>query len=308
MFRILSFKRPSNLIDTNSVDRINKIYENENLSKTSKKQIVNILLGLMEKKFKKKSDCKLFMTKEEAQYYVDTYGGKVGELSYYYDIPDDESEGYLFATGNREERVIYTVVQTKERELVNGFLPIKEMIYDIQRYKLYNMFKKCKANDIEVHGIKTDCVLVKRSDMYRLWQVFEKDIDDNSIGKYKLEFEKSLFGEKLVLAENQKDSEKLRKIEIQEIELKNEYDKEEVAQVNLENNRLIYLASDAGCGKSTACCQGFEKSSVLFVSPFNKQCIELQKEGFKAITVHTFFGRGLIAIITLHPMIGQVLN
>jgi len=110
LFKILSFKRPSNLIDTNSVDRINKIYENENLSKTSKKQIVNILLGLMEKKFKKKSDCKLFMTKEEAQYYVDTYGGKVGELSYYYDIPDDESEGYLFATGNREERVIYTVV------------------------------------------------------------------------------------------------------------------------------------------------------------------------------------------------------
>ena len=155
------------------------------------------------------------------------------------------------------------------------------------------MFKKCKANDIEVHGIKTDCVLVKRSDMYRLWQVFEKDIDDNSIGKYKLEFEKSLFGEKLVLEENQNDSEKLCKIEIQEIELKNEYDKEEVAQVNLENNRLIYLASDAGCGKSTACCQGFEKSSILFVSPFNKQCIELMKDGYKAITVHTFFGRGV---------------
>ena len=122
-------KRPSNLIDTHSGDKIKKIYENENLSKTSKKQIINILLGLMEKKFKKKNDCNLFMTKEEAQYYVDTYGGKVGELSYYHDIPDEESEGYLFATGNKEERVIYTVVQSKEKELVNWFLGIKEAIF-----------------------------------------------------------------------------------------------------------------------------------------------------------------------------------
>ena len=120
LFEVLSFKRPSNLVDTHSGDKIKKIYENENLSKTSKKQIINILLGLMEKKFKKKNDCKLFMTKEEAQYYVDTYGGKVGELSYYHDIPDEESEGYLFATGNKEERIIYTIVQSKEKELVNG--------------------------------------------------------------------------------------------------------------------------------------------------------------------------------------------
>ena len=56
---------------------------------------------------------------------------------------------------------------------------------------------------------------------------------------------------------------------------------------------MIYLANHAGAGKSTACCQGFEKGSVLFVSPFNKQCIELQKEGFKAVTVNTFFGRGV---------------
>ena len=43
----------------------------------------------MEKKFRRKNDCKLFMTKEEGQYYIDTYGGKLGELSYYEDIPDD---------------------------------------------------------------------------------------------------------------------------------------------------------------------------------------------------------------------------
>ena len=111
----------------------------------------------------------------------------MGELSFYDDIPDELSQNCLFATGNQEEKVIYTVVQSKERELVNGFLPIKEMIYDIQKYKLYKMYQKCKANGIEVYGIKTDCVLVKRSDARELYNVFEKDLND-SIGKYKIEF------------------------------------------------------------------------------------------------------------------------
>ena len=36
LFEILSFKRPSNLIDTDSEERIKKIYDNKELSKTSK--------------------------------------------------------------------------------------------------------------------------------------------------------------------------------------------------------------------------------------------------------------------------------
>ena len=150
----------------------------------------------------------------------------MGERSYYDDIPDVESEGWLFATGNQEERVIYTVVQSKERELVNGFLPIKEMIYDIQKYKLYKMYQKCQANDIEVHGIKTDCVLVKKSDAGKLYNIFEKDLNDN-IGKYKIELGKTLFGEKLVLEENQNDSEQLMRVDFQELQIQDEYDKEE---------------------------------------------------------------------------------
>ena len=91
------------------------------------------------------------------------------------------------------------------------------MIYDIQRYKLYNMFKKCKANNIEVHGIKTDCVLVKRSNLRKLYDTFQKDIDNDTIGKYKIEFDKNLFGERLVLEENKNDSEDLCKVEIKDI-------------------------------------------------------------------------------------------
>ena len=288
LFEILSFKRPSNLIDTHSEKKIKEIYENKDLSKTSKKQIINILLGIMEKKYTKKNKCHCFLTKEEAQYYIETYGGVLGELTYFEDTPDG-----LFAVGNQEERIIYTVVQSKEKELINGFLPIKEMIYDIQRYKLYQMYTKCRAHNIQVYGIKTDCVLVRESDAQKLYEVFEADLNDD-IGKYKIELGKSLFGEKLTLDENENDCDKLLKVDTKEIQILNEYDKEELARINHENNRLIILGKHAGCGKSTACCQGFEdKSSVLFVSPFNKQCIELQKDGYKAITVNSFFGKGV---------------
>ena len=231
LFEILSFKRPSNLLETHSKDKIQKLYDTKHLSKDSKKQIINVLLGLMEKKVNKKSNCKLFLTKEEAQYYIDEYGGKLGHLSHYVDIPDDESEGCLFATGNQKEEIIYSVVLQKDKELVDGFLPIKEMIYDIQRYKLYKMFRKCKAHNIEVHGIKTDCVLVKASDDYHLWSAFEKDLGDN-IGQYKLEHGKSLFGERLRLQENENESELLTKMETQELVLRDEYDRDEIGRLN----------------------------------------------------------------------------
>ena len=107
-------------------------------------------------------------------------GGKVGNLSFYEDLDDEAEDGVhrLFATGNQKERTIYTATHQKDRELIDGFLPIKEMVYDIQRLKLYRLYVKCKSNGIEVHGIKTDCVLVKRSDQLKLLEVFDKRIHD----------------------------------------------------------------------------------------------------------------------------------
>ena len=122
------------------------------------------------------------MDKSEAQYYVQESGGKTGELSFYEDLDDEAEDGQhrLFATGNTEEKVIYTATHQKDRELVDGFLPVKEMIYDIQRLELYKLYSKCKQNGIEVYGIKTDCVLVKRSDQLELMQVFwQKDQLEN---------------------------------------------------------------------------------------------------------------------------------
>ena len=292
MFEIISFKRPSNLTDTNSKERISELYADKTLSQDAKKQIINVLIGLLEKKSNNKSSCKLFLDKSEAQYYVQESGGKTGELSFYEDLDDEAEDGQhrLFATGNTEEKVIYTASHQKDRELVDGFLPVKEMIYDIQRLELYKLYSKCKQNGIEVYGIKTDCVLVKRSDQLELLRVFGRRIN-SKIGGLKIEHDKKLFGDHLSMIENEKQS--FPQTKVTALEVKNEYDKEELGNLNQTHNRILYLAKDAGCGKSTASCCGFQKDDIIFISPFNAQCIELKKDGYDAITINKFFAKGI---------------
>ncbi len=275
LFEVISFKRPSNLLDTNSSQRIKELYDNPTLTMDAKKQIINVLVGMLEKKSNNQSSCKLFLDKGEAQYYVDETGGKVGNLSFYEDCPADDSEYQLFATGNQKERTIYTATHKKDRELIDGFLPIKEMVYDIQRLKLYRLYAKCKNNGIQTHGIKTDCLLVKTSDHLKLLEVFAKKIC-NKVGGLKIERDKRLFGERLEMVENEEQH--FPKTEVTTLDIQDEFDKKEHGDSNLTNNKLLYLAKDAGCGKSTASWQGYAKEEVVFVSPFNAQSIELKKE------------------------------
>ena len=246
-FKILYHKRPSNLIKTNAKEKIRELYENEELSTTSKKQIINILLGLLEKKKNTRSKVQLFTTQEEAQYYIEKCGGVLGELSFYEDL--EYNDNCLFMEGNKEEKTIYTVKHEVEKQLLSGFLPVKEMIYDIQRRKLYQLYRKCKKNDIEVYGIKTDCVLVDRDDLLAVENVFSKQMS-KEVGGLKVEFDKHTFGDPLKLKEN-KFIRPYRPT-ANEIEVKDEYDKEELGEINVEHNKILYLASDAGCGKSTA--------------------------------------------------------
>ena len=67
----------------------------------------------------------------------------MGELSFYEDL--EYNDNCLFMEGNKEEKTIkfYTVKHEVEKQLMSGFLPVKEMIYDIQRLKLYQLYRKC---------------------------------------------------------------------------------------------------------------------------------------------------------------------
>ena len=60
---------------------------------------MNVLLGPLEKKMNNNIDCKLSVQKEEAQYYIEQSGSKIGELSHHEELPVPATES-LFADGS----------------------------------------------------------------------------------------------------------------------------------------------------------------------------------------------------------------
>ena len=63
------------------------------------------------------------------------------------------------------------VVNKVKKHLVETFNPIKDLIYDIQLLKLWQLYKKLQDNNVNVYGIKTDCLLV-REDEHVLNDIF----------------------------------------------------------------------------------------------------------------------------------------
>ena len=124
----------------------------------------------------------------------------------------------------------------------------------------------------------------------KLLEAFEKR-SGNKVGWLKIERDKRLFGERLEMVENEEQHSP--KNEVNTSEIHDEYDLEELGELNRTNNKLLYLATDAGCGKSTASWQGYAKEEVVFVSPFNAQSIELKKDGFDAVAINEFFAKGV---------------
>ena len=111
-FKVLYYKRPSNLIRTNAKEKVKELYDNEELSSTSKKQIINILLGLLEKKRNTRSKVQLFTNQEEAQYYIDQCGGVMGELSFYED-PENNENCLLVKLVHDALRIHVSITSTK---------------------------------------------------------------------------------------------------------------------------------------------------------------------------------------------------
>lgn len=76
---------------------------------------------------------------------------------------------------------------SKKEDLINGFVPIKELIYDIRDLKNYNTFVKLTNAKIPVWGIKTGSLIIEYTSVKKLITLF--NIKDK-IGNYKIECDK----------------------------------------------------------------------------------------------------------------------
>lgn len=275
-YSIISFKRPSKLVHSNSKHLIEKLYNTQISSNPFedtrlKKFIFNSNSGLLEKNKNKKTFSKVFKNYDEAFYYQTIHGGIIMTLG---------EDSTVF----QNEKRLFILVKKEEVELINGFNPIKEMIYSIRALKNYRTIQKLISNNIRVVGIKTDSILINIKDTNKAKLLF--DFSDK-FGCFKLETNKELPS---ILIERIKTKEYVFKNEIKVHKISNEFDKNEINKV-ITSHDLVILGKLPGVGKTTT-AKNYDCKSKLFVSPYNKLCQQLKKSGFDAITLNMLLGFG----------------
>ena len=107
------------------------------------------------------------------------------------------------------------------------------------------------------------------------------------IGGYKYETNKSVVDVKLV--QDMTDVKNIAMCSSKEVKINDEYDNKEFKEVFDNNDRTMILGIYPGVGKTT-CVKNYEDHNILFISPYNKLCQELQKNGFVALTLNKLLG------------------
>jgi hypothetical protein len=285
-YKILQYRNPLNIEDVNFRLPVENLYKSD-LEIAKRKAIANITIGLLEKKTNKGELSKIFDDYNEANYYSIKYDGKILKLSnddietnlVYCPIDEKMIETNTF----KEQRNVYLVKIQDSKKLINGFTPIKDMIYLNQKIKLLKQYDELVKLGYDIKGIKTDCIFFQGS----LNKLGDNIKLSNEIGEFKIEENKYLINKPIVLEDNKlidiKDFSKLQITEFEDerdIPLMNEY---------ITNNKNVLIKGlYPGVGKSTM-CKDFDKKA-LFVCPYNKLCQNTRTENFDSITYCKLFG------------------
>lgn len=126
--------RPSKLERNPLRGLVKELYESE-LPDSLKKFVVNMGIGLMNKKYNQSEKAVYTTDIEEASYFSKNVGS----------IRPTE---YL------------SVLQSERVQLKSGFLPIGFLVYDRMRLRMMNLYRMLKRSGKEVYGIATDCMFV----------------------------------------------------------------------------------------------------------------------------------------------------
>ncbi len=285
-YKILYFRTPLNVEEVNFQNPVKELYSKP-VKNEIKKAIVNIVTGLLEKKQNKAELSKIFQDYNEANYYAIKYQGKLlpllNEESEFVESPSVFDDGISFNNVIKSSKKLYLVSVMKKEQLINGFLPIKEMIYYNQRLKLLKMYDKLKLLDVNITGIKTDCIMYNSGSKSTISKSFKLS---SNIGEYKLEENKYLVNKKIQVNQNELIKPKLFDTTLKTFE--NELDTKTINEFVKNNKQILIKGLFPGVGKSTL-AKNYDNKS-LFVCPYNKLCQVLRQDDYEAITYCKLFG------------------
>ena len=292
-YTILYVKKPSNIIDVDfktPIDELmnTKICDNACDDMACKKNIVNILTGLLEKKQNKKTTTILCNELKQALFHMYAYDGtmkqvnrlieKVEEkmnLEQLSDNSDSESE----CEKEENEALFYTVDIDDAMDLTNGFKYIKELIYSLNDEINILLYKKLIKKGATVYCIKTDAHYIDEKGHD---EVKKMGILGTNIGQYKIK-QKPLNMPSTKYMKSYNEEIKLCVQGFETIEINDEWNKNEISEHVMRGGVIIKGAS--GSGKSTG-AKNVEMNK-LFVTPNNLLAHEIEGE---AITLHKLLG------------------
>ena len=155
-----------------------------------------------------------------------------------------------------------------QRQLMNGFRYIKELLLQNHNFHMYDAYEKLKEADINVYAVKTDACHIAKRDVKKTKNIlnFHNDIVGWRVEDKKVVPVPEVYGWK---------NNEIPKIPIyksERIEVQNEWDTEVIWKTAIRKKRIMTRAKLAGSGKSSN-GQHFNDLScnTLFVVPQNMQ-------------------------------------
>lgn len=191
---------------------------------------------------------------------------------------------------------LYITKETKKTGLINGFLPLQNLVYDKCRLKVYNYMKHLT---VEVLAVKTDCVFIKKEDVNKINIPLKKDITGDlfiNIGKFGLVENCSLPKVLPRFTPHEARPAIFQDIKNTTYHLNDEWKIDEVIEILQNTKKLIVLGDHAGTGKSYVLEEVIKqnKDKTHFIAcPTNERALEWIEKGFNAGTYYDLCGMRL---------------
>ena len=255
------------------------ISHDDDENKSLMKLIANVNIGMMEKGRNRSTKSFIFDTIGEAKQKQIKYGGTISVISKtnIVEIPPDEikytSEDDAVVqykeVCDQDEASFYVLNISDEKELVNGFRYIKELLIQAHNFRMYSDYMTLTKNNIDVFSVKTDAFTIRQEDNEKAIKLLAFGDD---IGNWRVDKLGQNIGMPFVPFAVEENLETPFFNRVQErIHLEDEYDVNEICEAIQKHKKVMIRALYPGCGKSYAAehfaTMGYK---VLFVCPTNK--------------------------------------
>ena len=150
-YKIHYYRKPLKIVNVNFKNAITELFNNKTLSTDLKKIIANKITGVLEIHKNKKFITKFFEDYNEAENYRIAMNGRIIPLMTYSSVETFEDYGLDMNPTPEAEKIYmhcvdeihgYLVNVGSQKDQIEGFKPIKDIIYLRQKLKMYNLYNK----------------------------------------------------------------------------------------------------------------------------------------------------------------------